>query len=56
MKKSAKTKNVKTSKRGKPASSPDKLVKTGKKGGVELTEGELEKASGGIKFNEGKIV
>ncbi|HXP78095.1 MAG TPA: bacteriocin [Stellaceae bacterium] len=34
-------------KKSKPASSPDKLVKTGKKGGVELSEDEMKKISGG---------
>ena len=34
-------------KKRKPAASPDKLVKTGKKGSVELTEEEMKKISGG---------
>jgi bacteriocin-like protein len=40
-------KSDKPSKPGKPGSSPDKLVKTGKKASIELTEDELKKVSGG---------
>ena len=41
-------KSNKSSKSGKPTSSPDKLVKTGKKNSdVELTEQDLDKISGG---------
>jgi hypothetical protein len=41
------------SRKSKKSSSPDKLVKTGKKGEVELTEDELKRVSGGgaIKFS-----
>jgi hypothetical protein len=38
-------------KKGKSTSSPDELVKTGKKGSVELTEDELRKVSGGVDFD-----
>lgn len=40
-------KSDKSTKKGKPISSPDELVKTGKEGKVELTEEELSKISGG---------
>jgi hypothetical protein len=41
-------KTGKSTKKGKPTiSSPDELVKTGKKESVELTEEELNKATGG---------
>ena len=36
-----------TKKTGK-TKSPDKLAKTGKKAGVELTEGQLGQAKGGL--------
>ena len=44
-----KTKTDKTAKR------PDKLAKVGKKTGVELTEGQLGQATGGLGFNYSKI-
>jgi len=34
-------------KKSQPISAPDTLTKTSKKGSVELTEDELDKASGG---------
>jgi bacteriocin-like protein len=37
----------------KPVSSPDKLVKAGKKGGAELTEDELKKVAGGQNIKYG---
>jgi bacteriocin-like protein len=46
-------KTTKSPKKCKPGSSPDKLLKTGKDGKIELTEDELNKVSGGtavIKF------
>jgi bacteriocin-like protein len=46
-------KSDKPSKPGKPGSSPDKLVKTGKKVSIELTEDELKKVSGGVVFLKG---
>lgn len=38
---------------GKPttAKAPKDLAKPGKKGGIELTEGELNKVSGGLKLD-----
>ena len=33
----------------KPTQSPGKLSKTGKKAGIELTEAQLDQASGGVK-------
>ena len=44
-KREAKGKSVASS--GKPISSPDELVKTGKTGDVELTENDLKAVSGG---------
>jgi len=41
------TKSGDQSKKGKPVSSPDSLVKTDKKSGIELTEDELAGVSGG---------
>jgi hypothetical protein len=41
------TKRNEPSTQGKATSSPDKLVKTGEKGSVELSADELEKVSGG---------
>lgn len=41
------TRSEKPSKPDKPTSSPDKLTKSSKKGKIELTEGELDKVSGG---------
>jgi len=38
-------------KKGQPISTPDSLIKTSKKGSVELTEDELDKASGGTKID-----
>jgi hypothetical protein len=38
-----------------PTSSPDKLVEDGKKAGVELTEQDLDKISGGPTMTEYKI-
>jgi bacteriocin-like protein len=40
-------KTTKSPKKGKPTSSPDKLLKTGKDGKIELTEDELNKVAGG---------
>ena len=40
----------------KSKSSPDKLSKTGKKAGIELTEGELGQVSGGFKWKLGEII
>jgi hypothetical protein len=39
-----------TSKTTKITASPDKLSKTGRKFGIELTEAELGQASGGASF------
>ena len=38
-------------KSGKSPKSPDKLAKTGKASGVQLSEAQLAKASGGLKVN-----
>lgn len=38
---------MKPRKAREPASSPERLTETGKKGSVELTERELKKVSGG---------
>jgi len=40
-------KSTKSTKTTKITSSPDKLVETGKKSGVELSEQELDKIAGG---------
>jgi len=40
-------KSDKSSTSSKPISAPDKLVETGTKSGVELSEQELDKISGG---------
>jgi hypothetical protein len=45
-----------SSKRGKNKSAPDMLAKTGKKAGIELTEGELGKVAGGFKWKLGEII
>ena len=39
---------------GKPAASPDSLVKTTRKSGVELTEQDLEKITAGRKAGKGQ--
>jgi hypothetical protein len=41
-----------STKKGKPTSSSDDLLKGGKKGGVELREDELRKVSGGAKLDK----
>lgn len=38
----------------KPAASPDSLVKSARKGGVELTELDLDKITGGRKAGKGQ--
>jgi hypothetical protein len=48
-------KTDKSSKRDKPASSPDTLAETTKKTDVELTEQDLDKISGGPTAVEYKI-
>jgi hypothetical protein len=49
-------KDAKGGKKGSITASPDKLVKTGKKGEIELTEGELKAVSGGIKYQAEKWI
>jgi hypothetical protein len=41
-----------STKKGKPISSPDELVKPGKEGDVELTADELKKVSGGFDIEQ----
>jgi hypothetical protein len=41
----------KSSKAARAASGPSKLSKTGKKAGVELSEGQLGLVTGGVKYN-----
>ena len=48
-------KSGKSNKTGKARRSPDTLANTGKKSGVELTEQELDKVSGGPTAVEIKI-
>jgi hypothetical protein len=48
-------KSNKSTDKGKPTSSPGRLVKTGKDGKVELTENELINASGGAR-KDGAII
>jgi hypothetical protein len=39
-----------TTKSAKISASPDKLSKTGRKSGIELTEGQLGQVAGGLKY------
>jgi hypothetical protein len=43
----AKSDQPSTSTQGKPIPSPDKVVETGKKASVEMTEDQLKKVAGG---------